>query len=148
MTIRIACRLKVAEAMRSKAKDHSHHLSRRLHLWKKGSFDKLMSEYRCIQNHLKSTHPGSDKSRDDACLFDHLLSEGKVGAALRLLTVTHKGGVLPLDSLIPSGSDSSGTPLLKTTKEILQEKHPWGRVTTEDSLLNPSSFRSTGWLCN
>ena len=99
-----------------------------------------MNECHCIQNYLKSTHPGSDKSRDAACLFDHLLSEGKVGAALCLLTVTRKGGVLPLDSLIRSGSDSSGTPLFKTTKEILQEKHPWGRVATQDSLLDPSSF--------
>ena len=38
----------------SKVKDHSHHLSRRLDLWKKGSFDELMNECRCIQ---KSTHP-------------------------------------------------------------------------------------------
>ena len=124
---------------RSKAKDHSHHLSRRLDLWKMGSFDELITECRCIQNHFKSTHPGSDKSRDVARLFDHLLSEGKVGAALRLLTVTHKGGVLPLDSLVPSGSDSSGNPLFKTTKEILQEKHPQGRVATQNYLLDPSS---------
>ena len=33
---------------RSNSKDHSHHLSRRLDLWKKGSFDELMSECRCI----------------------------------------------------------------------------------------------------
>ena len=118
----------------SKAKDHSHHLSRRLDLWKKGSFDELMNECRCIQNHLKSAHPESDKSRDVARLFDHLLSEGKVGAALHLLTVTPKEGVLPLDSLVPSGSDSSGSPLFKTTKEILQEKHPRGRAATQDSL--------------
>ena len=94
-----------------------------------------MNECRCIQNHLKSAHPESDKSRDVARLFDHLLSEGKVGAALHLLTVTRKEGVLPLDSLVPSGSDSSGSPLFKTTKEILQEKHPRGRGATQDSLL-------------
>ena len=98
-----------------------------------------MNECRCIQNHLKSTHPGSDQSRDIARLFDHLLSEGKVGAALRLLTATRKGGVLPLDSLVPSGFDSSGNPLFKTTKEILQEKHPQGRVASQDSLLDTSS---------
>ena len=98
-----------------------------------------MNECHCIENHLKSTHPGSDKSRDVVCLFDHLLSEGKVCAALRLLTVTRKGGVLPFDSLIPSGSDSSGTPLFKTINEILQEKHPRGRVVTQDSLLDLSA---------
>ena len=125
-------------SQRSRTRDHSRHLNRRIDLWKKGSFDELMNECRCIQNHLKSTHPGSDQSRDIARLFDHLLSEGKVGAALRLLTATREGGVLPLDSLVPSGFDSSGNPLFKTTKEILQEKHPQGRVASQDSLLDTS----------
>ena len=122
----------------SKAKDHAHHLSRRLDLRKKGSLDELMNECCCIQNRLKSTHPESDKSRDVARLFDHLLSEGKFGTDLHLLIVTHKGGVLPLDSLVPSGSDSLGSPLFKTTTEILQEKHPRGRAAIQDSLLDPS----------
>ena len=55
-----------------------------------------------------------------------------------ILTVTHKGDVLPLDSLVPSGSDSLGSPLCKTSKETLQEKHPQGRAATQDSLLDPS----------
>ena len=71
-------------------------------------------------------------------VFNHLLSEGKVGAALHLLTATRKGDVLSLDSLVPSGFDSSGSPLFKATEEILPEKHPQGRVATQDSFLNAS----------
>ena len=37
----------------SKAKDHSAHLLRRLELWNQGSFDALIKEGRCIQDHLK-----------------------------------------------------------------------------------------------
>ena len=58
---------------------------------KERSFDELLNEDCCIQNHLKSTHPGSDKSQNFASLFDYLLSEGKVGATLCLLIATHKG---------------------------------------------------------
>ena len=74
-----------------------------------------MNKCRCTQNHLKSIHHGSDQSQDVVRPFDYLLSEGKVGAALRLLTATHKGGALPLDSLVPSGFDLSGSSLFKTT---------------------------------
>ena len=55
------------------------------------------------------------RTQDVARLFDHLLSKGKVGVALHRLRATCKGGVLPLDSLVPSGFDSSGSQLFKTT---------------------------------
>ena len=73
---------------------------------------------------MKSIYPRHDGSRDIAHLFDHLLSEGNVGSALRLLTTAHKGGVLVLDSLIPSSLDSLGNPLFKNTRDILQDRHP------------------------
>ena len=87
-----------------------------------------MNECHCIQNHLKSAHPGSDQSRDLAHLFDHLLSEGKVGAPLRLLTATCKGGVLPLDSLVLSGLDPSGSPLFKSTRRSCRKNIPRERL--------------------
>ena len=37
----------------SKANDHSVHLLRRLELWNQGSFDVLINEGSCIQDHLK-----------------------------------------------------------------------------------------------
>ena len=54
-------------SQRSRTREHFHHINIRIDLWKKGSFDELMNECRCIQNHLKSTHPGSDQSQDVAC---------------------------------------------------------------------------------
>ena len=45
---------------------------------------------------------------------------------------------MPLDSLVQSGTDSSGDPLFRTTREILQEKHSCGRAANPDSLLNSS----------
>ena len=47
--------------------------------------------------------------------------------ALRLLTEDSKGGVLSLDSSIPSGTDSSGHQLFRSVKDIY-EKHPRGRA--------------------
>ena len=95
-----------------------------------------MNECCCIQNHLKSAHPGSDSSQDAARLFDHLLSKGKVGTALRLLRATHEGGVLPLDSLVPSGFDSSGSQLFKTTNPV--GKPSPGKGCYSRFLLDPS----------
>ena len=48
--------------------------------------------------------PHRDGSHDISRLFDHLMSEGEVNMALRLLGEDFKGGVLSLDS----GADSSG----------------------------------------
>ena len=73
---------------------------------------------------MKSTHPGSDQSSDIAHLFDHLLSKGNIGAALHLLTATRKGGVLPLDSLVPSGFDSSGNHCIKQLRRSSRKNIP------------------------
>ena len=63
------------------AKDHSAHLLRRLELW--SSFDALLKEGRCIQDHLRSS--SRNKPNDRSRLFGRLMSEGKVSMALRLL---------------------------------------------------------------
>ena len=55
--------------------------------------------------------------------FAKLLFEGKVRAALRLLTNQSTGGVLPLDKTIPL--DSGHT---ITVREVLQVKHPPGQT--------------------
>jgi len=97
----------------SKAKDHSVHLLRRLELWNQGSFYVLINEGRCIQDHLKRGMSSMNKLKDLSCLFDHLMSEGKVSMAMCLLSEKSKGGVLSLDSLIPSGFDPSGNEWLR-----------------------------------
>jgi len=120
----------------SRAKDHSAHLLRRLELWSKGSFDALLTEGRCIQDHLRR-FPPSKKPGDQSRLFDHLMSEGKVSMALRLLTRDSKGGVLSLDSMIPCGQNSSGQAIFRSAKDVLLEKHPSGLPPKPSVLLNP-----------
>ena len=64
------------------------------------------------------------------------MSEGKVNMALRLLTEDSKGGVLLLDSSIPSGTDSSGNLAFCPVRDILFEKHPHGRDPPHHVLLD------------
>ena len=123
----------------SKVKDHSTHLLRRLELWNQGSFDALLKEGRCIQDHLKRGLSSRNEPKDPSRLFDHLMSEGKVSMALRLLSEKSKGGVLSLDSSIPSGFDSSGKQLFCTVREILMEKHPTAIPASPSILLDSSS---------
>ena len=122
----------------SKAKDRSSHLIRRLDLWCKGSFDDLLREGQCIQDRLRQNNSLGGKLRDRSRLFDHLMSEGKVSMALRLLSEDSKGGLLSLDSMIPCGVDPSGNPVYRTARDILLEKHPSAKFATPDVLLDPT----------
>ena len=80
---------------KSKAKDHSECLSRRLKQWKDGDLDVLEREVRRIQSSLKnSKRPTSDNVSKS---FSKLMMEGKVSAALKLLTKESSNGVLPLN---------------------------------------------------
>ena len=67
--------------------------------------------------------PCRNKPNDRSRLFGHLMSEGKVSIALRLLAEDSKDGVLSPDTLVPSGLDPSGKPILHTVRNILLEKH-------------------------
>ena len=116
------------------AKDHSVHLLRKLNLWSKGSFDALLKERRCIQDYLRHSLPSRRKPDDKSRLSDHLMSEGKVSMALRLLSTDYKCEVLSLDSMIPSGKGSSGEPILHTARDFLSEKHPTGRPANPSTL--------------
>ena len=120
----------------SKAKDHSSHLLRRLDLWSNGSFEELLHECQCIQDRLKRTTQSEVTSRDQSRLFDHLMSEGKVSMATRLLAEESKGGVLLLDSLVPCGTDSLGNQIQRTARDILSEKYPCGKSATPAVLLD------------
>ena len=102
----------------SKAKDHSICLGRRLDLWRKGCFTDLLNECR-IQQHLRNPQSRKSGSHSISRLFDHLMAEGKVNMALRLLAEDSKGGVLLLDSSIPSGTDSSGNPAFRPVRHFI-----------------------------
>jgi len=91
------------------------------------AFDALLKEGRCVQDHLKRSLSSNRTHNDNSRLFDHLMSEGEVSMALRLLSNDSRGGVLSFDSMIPSGRNLSGEPIFRSARDILQEKYPMGR---------------------
>lgn len=92
---------------RSKAKEHSSHLNRRLALWNSGNIMDLIKEARSIQHHITQS---SHKSPEElARSFSKLMMEGKVKKAMKLLSDNSSGGPLSLTEEV---------------KTKLQEKHP------------------------
>ena len=61
---------------RSKAKDHSRALERRLNLWKNGELELLMKEIRHIQKSFKASRK-TRSPEDVARSFSKLVMEGK-----------------------------------------------------------------------
>ena len=74
-----------------------------------------------------------------ARIFSRLMLQGKVNAALRLLSRDDNGGVLFLDDLIPTGIGQNGEVIQQTTWDVLMEKHPEGKPASDDVLLDTSS---------
>ena len=104
---------------KSKSKDHISHLKRRL---EQGDIPLLIQEGRCIQRYLHNRPRPSD---DNAIArnFGKMMEQGKVKSALRYLSRNSTGGVLSLDDMIPSASSGS-EPVLRSTRDVLQDKHP------------------------
>ena len=104
---------------RSKSKDHTVHLQRRMSLWLDGSFSILMEEGRTIQQHLTPLHRSSRKDDTLARSFSNLMMEGKVKAAIRLLSEVNSSKPLSLDDHPYPDNPSSGSVL-----DHLCKKHP------------------------
>ena len=121
----------------SKSKDHISHLKRRLELWKQGDIPLLIQEGRYIQRYLHNRPRPSD---DNAIArnFGKMMEQGKVKSALRYLSRNSTGGVLNLDDMIPSASSGSEQ-VLRSTRDVLQDKHPTGKPPDLSSLLTSSS---------
>ena len=103
---------------RSKAKEHLKKLEERLEKWKAGDIEGLLKEGDTIQQHLASRKPRPPE--DTAKIFAKLMLQGKISAALNLLSNGSGGGVLPL------------------SQEVLDEltaKHPSPAPILEGSLL-------------
>ena len=105
----------------SKSKSHEHIscLIRRMELWKRGDITELLKEGKLIQTHLRSSF-GSHPNDDDEKLartFSKLMMEGRVRAALRLLSMNNRTGLLSLDEIV---SDNPR----KTVRDVLEDKHP------------------------
>ncbi|PFX34443.1 hypothetical protein AWC38_SpisGene690 [Stylophora pistillata] len=103
---------------KSKAEEPQELLSKRLVQWKDGEIIKLLREGRIIRSRigkLRSIDP-PDKSK----VFTKLVLEGQINSALRFLSESTSGGVLPLtDEVMPQ----------------LQQKHPSPQPAKLGSLL-------------
>jgi len=70
------------------------HLDRRLKQWMDGDIEGLLGEGRTIQHRLNSHHNQSQQSPEHtARVFAKLMMEGKVRAALRVISEDNSWGV-------------------------------------------------------
>ena len=76
---------------KSKAKEHSVHLNRRLKQWMNGDINGLLDEGRTIQQQLDGQHE-QRYGEHTARVFAKLMMEGKVRAAHRLISEDDNGG--------------------------------------------------------
>jgi hypothetical protein len=102
----------------SKSKEHLKRLEERMALWYDGQITTLLKEGTVIQEHLTS---GKRRSPEEtAKVFSNLMLQGKINAALNLLSTESNGGVLPLSHSVIND---------------LQEKHPPPAPIKENSLI-------------
>ena len=109
---------------KSKAKQHTEALERRLNQWRAGQIDSIMREVRMIQSRFKSS-TGSKQSETTSKRFAKLMTEGKVSAAMKLLDNTSSSGVLTLTEEV---------------MEELRQKHPEAADAKEGTLLHGPLF--------
>ena len=110
---------------KSKAKEHSTCLERRLSTWQDGDLNDLLLEGRTIQRRIPALHPADGCARL-ARSFANLMFQGKTKSAIRLLTEETKGGVLHLSDI----ADGQ-----RSVREILVDKHPAGQPVHPEALI-------------
>ena len=116
-------------AKKSKAKDHTKYLQRRLNTWREGDLNKLLREGRTIQQHIPRNTPPMTEDKLSRLFANHMF-QGKTKAALRLLSEQNRGGVLHLDYPI---NTENGT---RKVRDILIDKHPPSQPANRDSIIN------------
>ena len=123
-------------SQKSKSRDHVIHLNRRLELWRQGNISSLIQEGKCIQRYLvnRSRPPDDNVIAQN---FSKMMEQGKVRSALQYLSRNTTGGVLSLDDMIPTGPSNS-EPELRSTRDVLQDKHPTGTPPDPSSVLTNS----------
>ena len=121
---------------KSKAKEHTLHLESRLKLWLEGKLDDLVHEGRTIQRQLTRSLRKQQKSDDGtARIFSKLMMEGKVRAALRLVTQTNGCGSLPLNNIVNSNDPTSA----QTVRDVLRQKHPPMQPLKKSTIITPDT---------
>ncbi|XP_057302766.1 uncharacterized protein LOC130636933 [Hydractinia symbiolongicarpus] len=110
---------------KSKSKDHTKALERRLILWENGELLKLFDEAVAIQERLQPPNPKSDISSISK-KFRLFMQKGNINSALRLLTDNMTQGIIPLND---------------ETLLLLEQKHPDQGDLSEDALIDQLSQR-------
>ena len=105
---------------RSKTKDHTKCLGRRLASWSSGDLEELVREGRTLQQRLPRVR-SAGANTNLARSFANLMFMGKCKAALDLISNAEKGGILHLNDPADSDSDDPTSP---TVREVLISKHP------------------------
>ena len=117
---------------KSRTREHSASLERRLKSLKAGDIESVHSEGRTIQNRLPKTKFTST-DHESSRAFAKLMFHGKTKAALRLITEQNAGGVLHLDSNI--GTDAAP----RSVHDVLLAKHPPGQHVSTNALYSTTT---------
>ncbi len=118
----------------SKTREHVACLHRRLQAWQEGDINNLVIEGRTIQHRLKKYRRTSRESEQQiGRRFAKLMMQGKVKAALRLLSDEGKGAPLSLETQITTQEHHPAT----TVRNELLKKHPPGQPAHPNALLHP-----------
>ena len=87
--------------------------------WREGDIPELIREGKTIQCRLPSTPTQANRSNEQRSrTFAKLMMEGKVKAAIRLLSDDSRGGVLTPDYLLSTNPEN------ETVLDSLLKKHP------------------------
>ena len=115
---------------KSKMHDHITCLRRRLSLWEKGEIAELLKEGKAIQRSLQNSMTPKNTGDDAkvARTFSNMMMEGKVRAALQLLTKNAGSAPLRLDDVV----EECG----QTVRDILKDKHPHSEPPHADAILS------------
>ena len=116
----------------STAKEHVACLTRRLIDWRDGDINALVLEGRALQHSHQKHSTNKDTDAESARIFSRLMMQGKVKAALRVLSNNSSGGILPLEKQM-DGTES-------TVFDILREKHPAAQDINPEAVVPESAF--------
>lgn len=70
--------------------------------------------------------------------FNRLMLQGRIRQTVRLISNANKIDRLSLDQLIQVGKDEDGNIQMKTTRDILKEKHPDGKIPDQEIIIAES----------
>ena len=116
MAIHVIPALLLQKPSKSKSKDHTKALERRLKLWDEGKLDDLSHEDKTNQDNLKTYEYTYDIGRLSKQFRDRM-QKGEINGALRLLTNNMSNVILPLNEdtlLLLEQKHSEGKPAMET----------------------------------